>query len=246
MVSQEIKLTKKCKVCDSEIGIDAKKCPFCQSFQNRAHRRVKNFFSNLSSFTVLITAITLSASFFPNAYRNVFYEDKIEIHSVKNKISGVKGLITFENRGDGDVFINEVSFMPKDTVRFLIKDRNVIVNKWVKRGEVMSLPYRSFQKANNYDLWPYINPSQYDKYKRKIDQHTYEKIAKHYFRLEVFDKEYGDRGVNPLFGNIDVVATVKFNSFRSDGLVKHISSKELWGQIRCDEKKINTIIMHEQ
>ena len=117
-------------------------------------------------------------------------------------------------------------------VQAVDKDRNIIVNSWVKRGEVMSLPFSAFSNAPNYSMWSYLNPSMYVKIKSEINTNTCINKAKHYFRLEIFVKQNGDKGGNLLIGSIDVIAKIKYNSYRSEGLVEHVSSKELWGQFR--------------
>ena len=238
-------MTLKCVICRTEIDPEAKVCPQCQASQSKTVRRAKKVVSSLSAFIVVITAITLSIKFFPDAYRNLFYEDKIELHSIKTNISGGKGLMAFQNTGSGDVFINEISFEASDNSECKMKKRHVIVNSWIKRGEVLSYPYETFAGAPNYGMWPYIQPNVFRTQCEEIGTDLFLSKARHYYRLEVFDKEYRDPGVSPLIDNVPVVARIRYSSLRSDGVKTYNSEKELWGQIRNNERALKKLISNK-
>ena len=234
-------MSVECDICKSSMHVDARKCPTCGAERNKTVRNAKKVISVASSIIVVITAITLSASFFPDAYRNIFYQDRIDIHSIKTHISGGKGLITFQNTGSGDVFINEISFSPADNETYPLKDRNVIINEWVKRGEVRSMPYSAFAGAPDYNRWPYMQPEQFRKQYSELGTEKFDKARK-YYRLEVFDREYSDPGVTPVINSINVQAVIRYSSLRSDGLKEYQSEKKLQGQIRYNEARINKVL----
>lgn len=232
-----------CPICAKEVSELARKCPNCGSFQKKSFRIINGIVKVFSGIAILITAITLCISFFPEAYRSVFYEDDIEIHSIKPRISGGKGLITIENKGDGDIFINEISFALEDTV-YNIKPRNIIVNQWIKKSEVLSLPYSAFANSPNYQLWPYISATKFIRLKESLSDSLFAK-ARIFFRLEIFDQEYNDNPFPQKIAGLEVKGIIRYSSFKSSGLQIKRSEKKLIGLIRENEGALKRLLNHD-
>ena len=221
----------KCISCASKIDKEAKVCPHCSTYQRRTQRILYKTISTFSAASVVLGVITIAISLFPQAYDSLFYHESLDIFTIKPRVTNGRGVITFVNTGIGDLYINEVQFEVANKEKYPIKSKNIIVNRWVKKSEVLSYTFIRKEKP----FWSYITPSGFEKrYEKYKDQYREKYI--NCFMLEIIDSEFNDEGVASSLNNISVISKIFYSSSSSRGMKTIVAEKNLSAKIRFFEK----------
>lgn len=227
--------TALCVACASEISGKARICPHCHVDQRTWWRSLKRATAAFSGVSVVFGVITIAISLLPKAYETLFYVEKVDVFTVKPKVSRGRGIVTFVNKGLGNVFVNEARFEPVDTETYPIKAKNIVVNRWVNRGEVLSFPF----SRTPFPGSSIISPSGFSKRLKEFGSEYHQKF-RGCFKLEVLDKAFRDPGISPIVSSaiesIPVKTLISYSSMKSKGVRRIEAAKQLEAHILFNEQ----------
>lgn len=187
-----------------------------------------------SAASVVLGVITIAGSLLVQAMETLNYNEAVDVYTYKPPNVEGQSILTLINAGSGDVFVNEVRMEPADKVAFPIRAKNIVVNRWIKTGEVLSLPITGKPDSSLVA----IPVEGYGK--RLTDLTSRPDKGRACFSLRIFDSELKDVGLSDqadaAIKSIDVSTTLSFSSKRSQSLKTSESRKTLSAKIMFDER----------
>ncbi len=136
-----------CVKCGNAIVAGYSYCAKCHTHQTLWKRSLNRFVTTFSAISVVVGAITLTASFLPEARKTLYYRDSIELIEVNSTGFKKGGQLAIANSGDGDVFVTDLIFSLADIT--LPLETRVPAHKLIKKSEAEAITVPTVEISGN-------------------------------------------------------------------------------------------------
>jgi hypothetical protein len=217
---------KPCIACGNDVIEGYFICTSCNTHQKPSVRTIRKVITWFSGVSIVVGALTIIASLYPQAKKAIFYTESIELVSVNATMSFAPGTLSLANTGDGDVYVSTLSLSVANSP--LPYRVNLSVQKAVKKNEMASVQFAS-KKALSSKYIKTVNLEELSHWIKSRPPEEVDRLASKCFLLKPYDKKKGSYLIDRKVQGVPVVADIEFYSLAKKQVVTKRSETELEG-----------------
>lgn len=223
---ESVSCSTQCVACGTEINIGFPICRVCQTHQKKSSRVVKKFITWFSGISVVLGALTVILSLYPQAKKSIYYNEDIELVSVNATMSFAPGSLSILNRGDGDVYVSTITLGVEGTD---LPYRIVLpVQKAIKKDEIGSITFMS-KKASSSKYIKTINVEEVERWINSKEPSLVDHLSSKCFLLKPYDKKKGSYLIDRDIEGVGVWAELEFFSLATRKVESYRSKTPIEG-----------------
>ena len=225
-----------CHRCGQDVIAGAPICGQCGNAQSRWRFGVHRGLSILSSFTLIVGALTVLVSLLPSALTELVDMRKIELLTYQHRGNTQMGTIPLLNSGRGDAFVHSIVLVPEDRQTYPLRPITIRLNTLIKEGD--GLQTRIGQPAPLGPSFAGVVPETIPGLitDNTLDQDRIDRC----FRTRLLDADLDGVGLSPeadvVIGSIPLVASASLMSTRTYDRRSQALSKTLRAVVLFDQR----------